>query len=88
MSITLRRINVTSLVLQFNTRFILQHNHLIGLKRTYLKLVFLTVDNLIKVKKDIFSAVRKNQSALKRRDTLEEAAGWGRQLLTAVCVTV
>lgn len=55
--------------------FIVQRNHLIGLKRTYIKLVFLTVDNLNKVKKGVFPAVRKNQAALKKRDALEEAAG-------------
>lgn len=38
-----------------------QPNHLVGLKRNYLKLSFLCVEDLMKVKKDIFSAVRKNQ---------------------------
>ncbi|XP_067928568.1 DNA polymerase epsilon catalytic subunit A-like [Watersipora subatra] len=51
------------------------HNHLIGLKRTYVKLLFLTVDNLSKVKREIFSAVKKNQAALKKQDALAEAAG-------------
>lgn len=63
-------------------RCFMQHNHLIGLKRTYLKLSFLTVDNLVKVKKDVFSAVKKNQSDMKKHDALEEAAGY-KTLLSA-----
>lgn len=52
-----------------------QHNHLIGLKRTYVKLLFLTTDLLNKVKREIIPAVKKNQAALKKRDALAEAAG-------------
>ena len=40
-----------------------------------MKLIFLTMDNLNKVKREIFPAVRKNQAAQKKRDALEEAAG-------------
>ena len=45
-----------------------QPNHLVGLKRTYLKLSFLTTDDLIKVKKDIHPSVRKNQERDKSND--------------------
>jgi len=38
-----------------------QPNHLVGLKRNYLKLSFLCVEDLMKVKKEIFAAVRKNR---------------------------
>ena len=41
--------------------FTLQHNHLVGLKRIYLKLSFLTVEDLNKVKREIHPAVRKNK---------------------------
>nr|CAD7258615.1 unnamed protein product [Timema shepardi] len=36
-------------------------NHLIGLKQTYLKLSFLTVTDLVKVRRELISAVRKNR---------------------------
>ncbi|XP_037072699.1 DNA polymerase epsilon catalytic subunit A-like [Pollicipes pollicipes] len=36
-------------------------NHLVGLKRNYLKLSFLTVSELQKVKRDVLSAVRRNR---------------------------
>ncbi|XP_003226860.2 DNA polymerase epsilon catalytic subunit A [Anolis carolinensis] len=36
-------------------------NHLVGLKRNYLKLSFNSVDDLVKVRKEISPAVRKNQ---------------------------
>ncbi|XP_060641327.2 DNA polymerase epsilon catalytic subunit A [Anolis sagrei] len=36
-------------------------NHLVGLKRNYLKLSFNTVDDLVKVRKEISPAVRKNR---------------------------
>ena len=39
----------------------LQPNHLVGLKRHYLKLSFSTVDELVKVRKEISPAVRKNR---------------------------
>lgn len=38
-----------------------QHNHLVGLKRTYIKLSFNTVDDLVRVKREISPAVRKNR---------------------------
>ncbi|XP_009955244.1 PREDICTED: DNA polymerase epsilon catalytic subunit A-like, partial [Leptosomus discolor] len=36
-------------------------NHLVGLKRNYIKLSFSTVDDLVKVRKEISPAVRKNR---------------------------
>lgn len=39
----------------------LQPNHLVGLKRNYIKLAFNTVDDLVKVRKEISPAVRKNR---------------------------
>ncbi|XP_052824360.1 DNA polymerase epsilon catalytic subunit A-like [Octopus bimaculoides] len=44
------------------------HNHLVGLKRTYLKLSFLSVEDLIKVKKEINPVVRKNREERKSQD--------------------
>ena len=38
-----------------------QPNHLVGLRRYYLKLSFLSVEDLTKVKRDIQPAVRKNK---------------------------
>lgn len=46
----------------------MQPNHLVGLKRNYLKLSFLCVEDLMKVKKDILSAVRKNRDREKSGD--------------------
>ena len=40
-------------------------NHLVGLKQTYLKLYFLTVADLIKVRKDLLFAVRRNRERQK-----------------------
>ncbi|KAK2190703.1 hypothetical protein NP493_73g03008 [Ridgeia piscesae] len=37
------------------------HNHLVGLKKSYLKLAFLSVEDLTKVRRDIQPAVRKNK---------------------------
>jgi len=48
--------------------FFVQPNHLVGLKRSYLKLSFLCVEDLMKVKKDIFAAVRKNRDREKSTD--------------------
>ncbi|XP_027018753.2 DNA polymerase epsilon catalytic subunit A [Tachysurus fulvidraco] len=45
------------------------HNHLVGLKRTYIKLSFNTVDDLVKVKREISPAVRKNREREKSNDT-------------------
>ncbi len=39
----------------------LKANHLIGLKQTYLKLLFLNVDELIKVRRDLSSVIRRNK---------------------------
>ncbi|XP_040208047.1 DNA polymerase epsilon catalytic subunit A [Rana temporaria] len=44
-------------------------NHLVGLKRNYIKLSFHSMDDLIKVRKDISPAVRKN----KERDNASDA---------------
>ena len=44
---------------------VFQHNHLVGLKKTYLKLLFKHVDDLISVKQTINRAVKKNKERLK-----------------------
>ncbi|KAJ1092585.1 hypothetical protein NDU88_005695 [Pleurodeles waltl] len=44
-------------------------NHLVGLKRSYIKLYFLTVDDLVKVRKEISPAVRKNKERDQASDT-------------------
>nr|XP_028564984.1 DNA polymerase epsilon catalytic subunit A [Podarcis muralis] len=44
-------------------------NHLVGLKRTYLKLSFNTVDDLVKVRKEITPAVKKNRERDQAMDT-------------------
>ncbi|KAK2573782.1 DNA polymerase epsilon catalytic subunit A [Acropora cervicornis] len=41
------------------------NNHLVGLKRNYIKLSFHTVNDLMKVKRDIMPAVRKNKEQAK-----------------------
>ncbi|KAL9963852.1 hypothetical protein ACROYT_G027403 [Oculina patagonica] len=41
------------------------NNHLVGLKRNYIKLSFLTVNDLMKVKREIMPAVRKNKEQAK-----------------------
>ncbi|XP_018524002.1 DNA polymerase epsilon catalytic subunit A [Lates calcarifer] len=43
-------------------------NHLVGLKRNYIKLLFNTVDDLIKVKREIGPAVRKNRDREQSND--------------------
>ncbi|XP_064424312.1 DNA polymerase epsilon catalytic subunit A [Latimeria chalumnae] len=43
-------------------------NHLVGLKRNYIKLAFNTVDDLVKVRKDISPAVRRNKERDNSRD--------------------
>ncbi|XP_076845905.1 DNA polymerase epsilon catalytic subunit A [Brachyhypopomus gauderio] len=43
-------------------------NHLVGLKRTYIRLSFNTVDDLVKVKREISPAVRKNRDREKSND--------------------
>lgn len=45
-----------------------QPNHLVGLKRSYIKLSFNTVDDLIKVKREISPAVRKNREREQSND--------------------
>jgi len=45
----------------------LQPNHLVGLKQQYLKLSFLNVNDLLRVRKDILPAVRKNREREKSR---------------------
>ncbi|XP_073410903.1 DNA polymerase epsilon catalytic subunit A [Dendrobates tinctorius] len=44
-------------------------NHLVGLKRSYIKLCFHSVDDLIKVRKEISPAVRKNKERDHASDT-------------------
>ncbi|KAM9360448.1 DNA polymerase epsilon catalytic subunit A [Symphorus nematophorus] len=44
-------------------------NHLVGLKRSYIKLSFNTVDDLLKVKREISPAVRKNREREQSNDT-------------------
>lgn len=46
-----------------------QPNHLVGLKRNYVKLSFNTVDDLIKVKREISPAVNKNREREQSNDT-------------------
>lgn len=46
----------------------LQPNHLVGLKRNYIKLAFNTVDDLVKVKREIAPAVRKNREREQSND--------------------
>ncbi|KAH9489963.1 hypothetical protein Btru_036337 [Bulinus truncatus] len=43
-------------------------NHLVGLKRSYIKLSFFNTDDLIKVKKDVFPVVKKNKEREKCSD--------------------
>ncbi|KAA0716868.1 DNA polymerase epsilon catalytic subunit A [Triplophysa tibetana] len=43
-------------------------NHLVGLKRNYIKLSFNTVDDLVKVKREISPAIRKNREREKSND--------------------
>ena len=46
-------------------------NHLVGLKQRYLKLQFVTVEDLMKAKREIMSAVRKNKDREKARSTYD-----------------
>ena len=41
--------------------FLFQPNHLVGLKQKYLKLSFVCVNDLMRVRKDVLPAVRKNR---------------------------
>ncbi|XP_031425753.1 DNA polymerase epsilon catalytic subunit A-like [Clupea harengus] len=44
-------------------------NHLVGLKRNYIKLSFNTVDDLMKVKRELSPAIRKNREKEKSNET-------------------
>jgi len=46
-----------------------QPNHLVGLKRSYIKLSFSTLDDLVKVKREISPAVRKNREREQSNDS-------------------
>lgn len=46
----------------------LKPNHLVGLKRNYIKLSFNTLDDLVKVKREISPAIRKNREREKSND--------------------
>ena len=48
-------------------------NHLVGLKQTYLKLSFLTVTDMQKVRKDVLTAVRRNKEHAKTATAYSEA---------------
>ncbi|XP_069681734.1 DNA polymerase epsilon catalytic subunit 1 [Periplaneta americana] len=48
------------------------HNHLIGLKQHYLRLSFLTITDLLKVRKDIMAAVKKNRERQKHNNFYTE----------------
>ena len=47
-------------------------NHLVGLKQTYIKMSFLNMTDLQKVRKDLLSAVRKNKERLKNATAYQE----------------
>lgn len=47
-------------------------NHLVGLKQTYIKMSFLNMTDLQKVRKDLLSAVRKNKERLKNASAYQE----------------
>ncbi len=48
-------------------------NHLVGLRRRYLKLQFATVEDLIKAKREVMSAVRKNRERDKNSSAYDPA---------------
>lgn len=48
------------LISPFNLFAFLQPNHLVGLKQKYVKLSFMNVNDLMKVRKDVLPAVKKN----------------------------
>lgn len=58
-----------------------QPNHLVGLKRNYIKLSFNTVDDLIKVKREIAPAVRKNREREQSHDEYTSMLSRYQQLL-------
>ena len=49
----------------------MQPNHLVGLKRRFLKLKFLSVEDLMKAKRDIMPAVRKNKEREKSQSVYD-----------------
>ena len=48
-------------------------NHLVGLRRRYLKLQFASVDDLMRAKREVLSAVRKNRDRDKASSTYDPA---------------
>ncbi len=48
-------------------------NHLVGLRRRYLKLQFATVEDLMKTKREVMSAVRKNRERDKNSSAYDPA---------------
>lgn len=46
-------------------KFLLQPNHLIGLKQKYLKLSFVSITELLKVRRDMLAAVKKSKERAK-----------------------
>jgi hypothetical protein len=50
----------------------LQPNHLIGLKQHYLRLSFLTITDLLKVRREVKPAVKKNHEQLKHNNFYTE----------------
>ena len=47
-------------------------NHLVGLKQAYIKLSFLNMTDLQKVRKDLLAAVRKNKERMKNATAYQE----------------
>ncbi len=47
-------------------------NHLVGLKQTFIKLSFLNMTDMQKVRKDLLAAVRKNKERLKNATAYQE----------------
>uniref|UniRef100_T1J6P1 DNA polymerase epsilon catalytic subunit n=1 Tax=Strigamia maritima TaxID=126957 RepID=T1J6P1_STRMM len=47
-------------------------NHLVGLKKQYIKVSFFTVNDLVKVRKEVMKAVRKNQERRKSKNVYAE----------------
>ena len=47
-------------------------NHLVGLKQTFIKMSFLNMTDLQKVRKDLLSAVRKNKERMKNASAYQE----------------
>ena len=51
----------------------MQPNHLVGLKRNFLKLSFYSVDALVKVKKEVMPHVRRNKDSKNNPQDLFES---------------